>query len=120
MARYLQEIVSIIYSKIKEDNHMCVGVPSKIVKIEDSMALIEVLGAQREVSLLLLDEDVQIGDYVIVHAGFAIRKIQEEDAHENLELMKIAFGVEDELTQAVSPTKKRSKKAPARKEQGRG
>jgi hydrogenase expression/formation protein HypC len=99
---------------------MCVGVPSKIVKIEDSMAIIEVLGAQREVSLLLLDEDVQLGDYVIVHAGFAIRKIQEEDAHENLRLMKKMFGVEDNVTQVTSPTKKRSKKKPARKEQARG
>ncbi len=79
---------------------MCVGVPSKIVKIEDSMAIIEVLGAQREVSLLLLDEDVQLGDYVIVHAGFAIRKIHEEDAHENLRLMKEAFGVEDNMNQS--------------------
>jgi len=74
---------------------MCVGVPSKIVKIDDSMAIIDVEGAQREVSLLLLDEEVQIGDYVIVHAGFAIRKIHEEDARENLKLMKEAFGLED-------------------------
>ena len=99
---------------------MCVGVPSKITKIEDSMAIIEVLGAKREVSLLLLDEPVQIGDYVIVHAGFAIKKIQEEDAHENLELMKTMFGIEEEVTQAVSPTKKRTRKTPARKEQARG
>jgi hydrogenase expression/formation protein HypC len=90
---------------------MCVGVPSKIVKIEDSMALIEVLGAQREVSLLLLDEDVQLGDYVIVHAGFAIRKIQEEDAHVNLDLMKTMFGVGDEVPQSVSLKKKRTKKS---------
>jgi len=99
---------------------MCVGIPSKIVKIDDSMAIIDVEGAQREVSLLLLDEEVQLGDYVIVHAGFAIRKIQEEDAHENLRLMKKMFGVQDEVTQVTSPTKKRSKKTPARKEQARG
>jgi len=99
---------------------MCVGVPSKIIKIEDSMAIIEVLGAQREVSLLLLDEPAEIGDYVIVHAGFAIKKIQEEDAHENLRLMKKMFGVEDEVTQDVSQTKKRSKKTRTRKEEARG
>jgi hydrogenase expression/formation protein HypC len=74
---------------------MCVGVPSKIVKIDDYMATIDVEGAQREISLLLLSEDVKVGDYVIVHAGFAIQKIQEEDAHENLRLMKEMFGVED-------------------------
>lgn len=74
---------------------MCVGVTSKIIRIEDSMAVIEVFGAQKEISLLLLNEDVRVGDYVIVHAGFAIHKIQEEDAHENLRLMKKMFGVED-------------------------
>jgi hydrogenase expression/formation protein HypC len=95
---------------------MCVGIPSKIVKIEDSMALIEVLGAQREVSLLLLDEDVQIGDTVIVHAGFAIRKIQEEEAKVNLGLMKAMLGVEDEFTTAAPTTKKKSKKTRACKE----
>lgn len=72
---------------------MCVGVPSKVIKVEDSMAIIEVLGAQREVSLLLIDEEAQVGDYVIVHAGFAIKKIQEDEAHENLALMKKMFGV---------------------------
>jgi len=98
---------------------MCVGIPSKIVKIDDSMALIEVLGAQREVSLLLLDENVQIGDHVLVHAGFAIRKLHEEDAHETLELMKTVYGIEDEVTQTVTSTKKRSRKTTARKEQAR-
>jgi hydrogenase expression/formation protein HypC len=74
---------------------MCVGVPSKIIRIEDSTAIVEVLGAQREISLLLLNEDVKIGDYVIVHAGFAIQKLQEEQALSDLELMKEAFGVEE-------------------------
>ncbi|HKZ56761.1 MAG TPA: HypC/HybG/HupF family hydrogenase formation chaperone [Thermodesulfovibrionales bacterium] len=74
---------------------MCVGVPSKIIRIEDHTAVVDVLGAQREISLLLLSEDIQVGDYVIVHAGFAIQKIQEEDAHENLRLMKEMFGVQE-------------------------
>ena len=99
---------------------MCVGVPSKIVKINDSMAVIDVEGAQREVSLLLLDEDVQLGDYVIVHAGFAIRKIHEEDARENLRLMKKMFGLEDEIPPAASQTKKRSKKARTHEKNARG
>ena len=99
---------------------MCVGVPSKIVKIDDSMARIDVEGAQRDVSLLLLDEEVQIGDYVIVHAGFAIRKIHEEDARENLRLMKKMFGVEDEVPQSVSLKKKREKKSHAQGKNVRG
>jgi hydrogenase expression/formation protein HypC len=84
------------------------------------MARIDVEGAQRDVSLLLLDEEVQIGDYVIVHAGFAIRKIHEEDAHENLRLMKKMFGLEDELTPSASPTKKRSKKTRTQEKNVRG
>ena len=99
---------------------MCVGVPSKIVKIDDYMATIDVEGAQREISLLLLSEDVQVGDYVIVHAGFAIQKIQEEDAKENLRLMKKMFGVEDEFTTVVSQTKNRGKKTRTRKEKAYG
>ena len=99
---------------------MCVGVPSKIKKIEDSMAIVDVLGAQREISLLLLSEDVKVGEYVIVHAGFAIQKIQEEDAKENLRLMKKMFGVEDEFTTVVSQTKNKSKKTRTRKEKAYG
>src|SRR4030043_2371734 len=99
---------------------MCVGVPSKIVKIDDYMAIIDVEGAQREISLLLLNEDVKVGEYVIVHAGFAIQKIQEEDAKENLRLMKKMFGVEDEVTPDVSQTKKKSKKTRTHKEEAHG
>ncbi|MGB9715629.1 MAG: HypC/HybG/HupF family hydrogenase formation chaperone [Thermodesulfovibrionales bacterium] len=89
---------------------MCVGVPSKIVKIDDYMATIDVEGAQREISLLLLNEDVEVGDYVIVHAGFAIQKIREEDAKENLRLMKKIFGEEDGVSPSVSPKKRKSRK----------
>lgn len=62
---------------------MCLAIPSMIVKIEDEMATIDVDGVKRKASLLLV-EDAQIGDYVIVHAGFAIRKIDEEVAQESL------------------------------------
>lgn len=68
---------------------MCLAIPSKIVKIEDNVATIDVDGVQREASLLLL-EDPKVGDYVIVHAGFAINKINEEDAQESLKLLREA------------------------------
>jgi len=71
---------------------MCIAVPSKVVKISDNMATIDVDGVQREASLLLL-EDVRVGDYVIVHAGFAINKINEEHALESLELLREAVAV---------------------------
>jgi hydrogenase expression/formation protein HypC len=68
---------------------MCLAIPSKIIKIENSMATIDVDGVKREASLLLL-EDAGIGDYVIVHAGFAIHKIDEAAALETLQFLKEA------------------------------
>ncbi len=68
---------------------MCLAIPSTIVKIEDEMATIDVAGVQRKASLLLV-EDAQVGDYVIVHAGFAIRKIDEEVARESLKYLREA------------------------------
>jgi len=68
---------------------MCLAIPSKVVKINAGMATIDVDGVKREASLLLL-EDVRVGEYVIVHAGFAIHKIDEKDALESLKLLKEA------------------------------
>jgi len=58
---------------------MCLAIPCKIVHIEGDIAKIEISGVQREASILLVN-DVQIGDYVIVHAGYAIHKIDEAAA----------------------------------------
>ena len=69
---------------------MCLAIPSKITKIENNMATIDVEGVQREASLLLL-EDAQVGDYVIVHAGFAIQKLDEAAAQETLDLLRDAI-----------------------------
>ncbi len=68
---------------------MCLAIPSKIIKIENNIATIDVDGVQREASLLLL-EDAQVGEYVVVHAGFAINKINEEHALESLKLLREA------------------------------
>jgi hydrogenase expression/formation protein HypC len=68
---------------------MCLAIPSKIVKIENNVATIDVDGVQREASLLLIDNP-KIGDYVVVHAGFAINKINEEHALESLKLLREA------------------------------
>ena len=69
---------------------MCLAIPSKIVEIENSMAIIDVEGVRRKASLLLL-EDVAVGDYVIVHAGYAINKMDAAAARESLELLREAF-----------------------------
>ncbi len=72
---------------------MCLAIPSKVIKIEDSIGTIDVDGVIREASLLLL-EDVKVGDYVIVHAGFAINKIDEKAAMETLaDLRKIVNSI---------------------------
>jgi hydrogenase expression/formation protein HypC len=65
---------------------MCVAIPSKIISKDDLMATIEVYGARREVNLMLLPEEAEVGDYVLVHAGFAIQKIDEEAGQESLKL----------------------------------
>jgi len=66
---------------------MCLAIPAKIKSIQDEMATIDMEGTQRDVSLLLL-EDAKIGDFVIVHAGFAIHKIDEHDAMESLKVLR--------------------------------
>ncbi len=66
---------------------MCLAVPSKITEINDNVGTVDVDGVTREASLMLLD-DVKIGDYVIVHAGFAISKIDEESAEQTLSDMR--------------------------------
>lgn len=68
---------------------MCLAIPSKIIEIKDNMGVIDVAGVRREASLLLL-EDPQVGDWVIVHAGFAIQKIDEAAAQESLRYLREA------------------------------
>ena len=66
---------------------MCVGLSAKVVKISDGTAVIDASGAKREVSAQLLEE-LEPGDYVMVHAGVAIAKITEEDDDETDQLME--------------------------------
>jgi hydrogenase expression/formation protein HypC len=68
---------------------MCLAIPSKVVEIKNNIATLDVDGVKREASLMLL-EDAQIGDYVIVHAGFAIHKIDETAALETIKLLRDA------------------------------
>ena len=73
---------------------MCLAIPSKIVRIENHVATVDVEGIQRKASVLLL-ENVRVGDYVIVHAGFAIHRIDEEEAMASLRLLKEAAAIEE-------------------------
>jgi hydrogenase expression/formation protein HypC len=74
---------------------VCLAIPSKIVKIESGMGTIDVDGVQRTCSLLLVD-DARVGDWVIVHAGFALHKIDEAAAMESLQILKEAAAFVDE------------------------
>lgn len=74
---------------------MCIGVPMKIISINGTDAVAEIDGVQREASLMLLGEELALGDYVIVHAGFAISKLDEAEALETLDIMREIFNPED-------------------------
>jgi len=65
---------------------MCVAIPSKIISKEGLLATVEVYGARRQVNLMLLPEEAAIGEYVLVHAGFAIQKVDIEAGKESLKL----------------------------------
>ena len=66
---------------------MCLGVPGKIIEIKKNVAKVDVGGFLREISIELCPE-VSIGEYVLIHTGFAIQKVDEEEAKETLELLK--------------------------------
>ncbi|MCR5271948.1 MAG: HypC/HybG/HupF family hydrogenase formation chaperone [Lachnospiraceae bacterium] len=70
---------------------MCVGMSGKVVKVNKGTAVIDASGAKREVSVQLLDE-LEPGDFVMVHAGVAIAKITDDDADETDALMDDIFG----------------------------
>ena len=64
---------------------MCLAVPVKVLKITDLTAIVELGGITRPVSIMLVP-DTQAGDYVLLHAGFAIEKLNEDEAKETLRL----------------------------------
>ena len=65
---------------------MCLGIPGKVIEIEKNVAKVDVGGLLRDVSLDLCP-DVSVGEYVLIHTGFAIQKVDEEEAKETLELL---------------------------------
>mgnify|MGYP006277132571 CR=1 FL=1 len=74
---------------------MCLAIPAKIVeKDESGMGVVDMEGTRRSVSLLL-QEDARVGDYVIVHAGFAIHRIDEQEALESLRILRESLRVLD-------------------------
>jgi hydrogenase expression/formation protein HypC len=68
---------------------MCIAVPGKITEIKDDVGIIDVEGVKKAASLLLIEKP-EIGDYVIVHSGFVMHKMDKAEALESLKLMKQA------------------------------
>ena len=66
---------------------MCLSIPAKVISIEGELARVSVGGTEYEASIQML-EDVNIGDYILLHTGFAIQKISAEDAEETLQLFQ--------------------------------
>ena len=64
---------------------MCLAIPAKVTRIDGGTATIEMAGVTRETSIALLP-DVHLGDYVLVHAGYAIQKLDEAEARETLSM----------------------------------
>lgn len=79
---------------------MCLAVPSRIIEINDTVAVVDVDGVKREASIMLL-EDAGVGDYVIVHAGFAISKLDQETAEQTLREMREMIDAVDRKTAGI-------------------
>jgi hydrogenase expression/formation protein HypC len=78
---------------------MCLSIPSKVVKIdkETNVATVDTMGVQRQAGLdLMEDGEIKIGDYVLLHIGFVMNKIDEEDAMASLETYKEILAIMDE------------------------
>ena len=68
---------------------MCLSIPSKVIEIdENNVATVETLGVTRKVSLDLISEEVKVGEYVLIHVGYAMQKIDTQFALESLEVYK--------------------------------
>lgn len=77
---------------------MCLSIPSKIIELhpEETSITVDTMGVKRKVSCHLIDEPLELDDYVLIHIGFAMNKIDKADALETLELYK-------EIAQKMDP-----------------
>jgi hydrogenase expression/formation protein HypC len=82
---------------------MCLGIPGRIVDVPDrqaGLATVDMSGVRRSVSVALVDEPaapIEPGDWVLVHVGFALSRIDEAQAHETLELLRQGVELQREL-----------------------
>ena len=69
---------------------MCLGVPMQVIEIDGDVAICEIDGVRREASLMMVD-GISVGDYVLIHAGFAIEKLDEGEAEATLAALRDAL-----------------------------
>jgi len=75
---------------------MCLAIPARVLEVNGNDAVISVQGVQRTANLMLLEETVQPGDYVLLHAGFALRKWTATEAQEQEALLaSVGLGQHD-------------------------
>ena len=78
---------------------MCLGIPGRIVEVRTdgglAMGVVDFGGVRREACLAYVADEVAVGDYVIVHVGFALSKVDEEEARRTLEILRQMGGLEE-------------------------
>ncbi len=73
---------------------MCLAIPAKVLEIHDEKAVVDFGGVKREAWITLVD-NVKVGDYLIIHTGYAIQRLDKKDAEETLKLFKEFENYED-------------------------
>lgn len=81
---------------------MCLGIPMQVMEIDNFMARCQAKGVERDVSLFMLQhETIAVGDFVMVHVGYAIQKMSEQDALSTWELFDEILSLEDAAQQTA-------------------
>ena len=78
---------------------MCLSIPSKVVRVSEdqTMCTVDTMGVQRDANLMMMtDDEVKLGDYVLLHIGFVMNKIDEEEALASIETYRELLEVMDE------------------------
>lgn len=102
---------------------MCLSIPSKVVKISDdkTMCTVDTMGVQREANLMMMaEDDVKIGDYVLLHIGFVMNKIDEQEALASIDTYKEILSLMDEEQRRQAILEDDECEARGSKEQGAG
>lgn len=88
---------------MRTDLAMCLAVPTRVLQVEGNSATVDLQGVRARVRLDALGEGVGIGDYLLVHAGFAIRRLDPEDAQETLALLDELLALDPPASRAGQP-----------------